>query len=105
MAGGIQKRGAVNRNKGVAISYVIAKKGDTNIKVFVSPFFRARQNAPKRSGGVFCKKPPAMPVEEKRALASSDVSLQKSSFVLNCMQAGNRTQGKNKGERYYEKSK
>ena len=76
--------------------------------VFRAPegvFFYTQQNTPKRSGGVFCKKPPAMPVEEKRALASSDVSLQKSSFVLNCMQAGNRTQGKNKGERYYEKSK
>ena len=68
-------------------------------------FHYTQQNTPKRSGGEFCKKPPAMPVEEKRALASSDVSLQKSSFVLNCMRAGNRTQVKNKGERYYEKSK
>ena len=68
-------------------------------------FFCPQQNAPKRSGGEFCKKPPAMPVEKKRALASSDVSLQKSSFVLNCMRAGNRTQVKNKGECYYEKSK
>ena len=42
---------------------------------------------------------------KKRALALSEESLQKSSFVLNCMQADNRTQVKNKGERYYEKSK
>ena len=37
MAGGIQKRGAVNRNKGVAISYVIATKKDST--EIVLPFF------------------------------------------------------------------
>ena len=38
MAGGIQKRGAVNRNKGVAISYVIAKANKNEPKLFGSFF-------------------------------------------------------------------
>ena len=68
--------------------------GRINIHVQSTWYFICVQGTTGYAGG-----------EKKRALALSEESLQKSSFVLNCMQADNRTQVKNKGERYYEKSK
>ena len=60
--------------------------------------YSAKHTEEKRKG--ILQKPTGYAGGGKKALASGDVSLQKSSFVLNCMQAGNRIQAKNKGERY-----